>query len=702
VSSHSALQRTDDAVLYGAAYVATVATTLGLTMTVGSPDLSWQAIAFVTVGFATSWLMNARKIRSRALPYLILVVALAASSPWWGHPSRFASLVPRELIDEWDYRVAGVMFLFMALRTFSLLSRGDLMFGVVPGLSVFGVMAHRGVDADYIFAFLVFVLASTYLVAYDHLLDLRSGSEPAASPQVERALRWDHLIATTALCMLCLAAAGGASLALRLAGERYRASVLGGITVVAPRPIGHRSGWTAGGDRVLVGAGPVELSDREVLRVVTRTPGNWRQRVYDNYYGRGWSMTPKPQDVPAREGAFDFKDLLDFRRQRGEPERCRVYVMAEQPSDPGSGASDIISAAPPTELELHLLRPRLAPRLAYLDRHGTVTLGEQVMLQPGDWYQVTGQHGVEVKAPGAQKTVRIRSLTLPSHYSPEYSSPVRRLVETLVQDATDDLGKVRAIEDYLLENCRYNARAAAVPRTERDVVEVFLFKSQEGYCDLFASAVCVMCRIAGIPARFAVGYAPGDYDQESRSFVVRERDRHAWAEVFVRDVGWVTVDPAAGAAAESRSARGTTWLSAIGRSLRRYARPLGVVAVVVLMIYLLVRLRPSARRRIVSPRIPRGPSSDVVGVYRRGCRLLDRLGRRRQPWQTALEYAAACREAPAVPITWQAFQELTRLFLKARYGREGAAPADVQAASAALGAMRHSLRGPARGRLRIP
>ena len=98
------------------------------------------------------------------------------------------------------------------------------------------------------------------------------------------------------------------------------------------------------------------------------------------------------------------------------------------------------------------------------------------------------------------------------------------------------------------------------------------------------------------------------------------------------------------------------------------------------------------RRRAASLRMARGPSSDVVALYQRGCRLLQRIGSRRHAWQTATEYAAACRGASALEAAWLPFEELTRLFLKARYGRAGAAPADAQGASAALSALRSSLR----------
>ena len=54
-----------------------------------------------------------------------------------------------------------------------------------------------------------------------------------------------------------------------------------------------------------------------------------------------------------------------------------------------------------------------------------------------------------------------------------------------------------------------------------------------------------MLREVGVPARLATGYAPGERDGTNGRFVVRERDAHAWAEVWFPEVGWVPFDPTA-------------------------------------------------------------------------------------------------------------------------------------------------------------
>ena len=54
-----------------------------------------------------------------------------------------------------------------------------------------------------------------------------------------------------------------------------------------------------------------------------------------------------------------------------------------------------------------------------------------------------------------------------------------------------------------------------------------------------------MARSVGVPARLATGFIPGEFDQAGGRFIVRERDAHAWAEVWFPETGWVTFDPTA-------------------------------------------------------------------------------------------------------------------------------------------------------------
>ena len=76
-----------------------------------------------------------------------------------------------------------------------------------------------------------------------------------------------------------------------------------------------------------------------------------------------------------------------------------------------------------------------------------------------------------------------------------------------------------------------------------DTVEWLLFDAQEGYCTYFATAMIVMLRHLGIPARLAAGFSQGEFDSESQRFIVRERDAHTWVEVYFPGYGWIGFEP---------------------------------------------------------------------------------------------------------------------------------------------------------------
>jgi transglutaminase-like putative cysteine protease len=71
----------------------------------------------------------------------------------------------------------------------------------------------------------------------------------------------------------------------------------------------------------------------------------------------------------------------------------------------------------------------------------------------------------------------------------------------------------------------------------------FVTKTKAGYCQFFAGAMALMLRYLGIPARVAVGFAGGTYDQNQHIWNVTDREAHAWVEVWFKGYGWLPFDP---------------------------------------------------------------------------------------------------------------------------------------------------------------
>jgi len=88
------------------------------------------------------------------------------------------------------------------------------------------------------------------------------------------------------------------------------------------------------------------------------------------------------------------------------------------------------------------------------------------------------------------------------------------------------------------------------PALGNNPVDGFLFDTQQGFCEHYASAFAVMMRSVGIPARIVLGYQGGELNPKAEHLIVRQSDAHAWTEVWMPGIGWYRVDPTAAVAPE--------------------------------------------------------------------------------------------------------------------------------------------------------
>ncbi|WP_040984001.1 transglutaminaseTgpA domain-containing protein [Oceanobacillus jeddahense] len=129
-------------------------------------------------------------------------------------------------------------------------------------------------------------------------------------------------------------------------------------------------------------------------------------------------------------------------------------------------------------------------------------------------------------------------------------------VEDLAAEVTEGYesryDKARAVERYFSANgFEYQTTDIPVPEEEEDYVDQFLFETQIGYCDNFSTAMVVMLRSEGIPARWAKGFTSGERidsnaEEETHVNQVANSNAHSWVEVYFPDVGWVPFEPTQG------------------------------------------------------------------------------------------------------------------------------------------------------------
>ena len=310
------------------------------------------------------------------------------------------------------------------------------------------------------------------------------------------------------------------------------------------RPATGGGPWSGGTGAVLprehlLGGNPA-LERTVVMRVVTDDPPPvyvpdeevrpqqtfyWRGTIYSDYVGVGWRQGPT-------------EDVL-------QP----PYASLGPPQRPGRR---------PLRQEFTLLVPHGATLYAAGDPH-SVDRAVTVRRLPGsdDLVALEGRadnyHVLSLVPQVTARELAEALVTYPPQIEDVYLALPARLPERVVDLATEATAEADtpyeqalALEAYL-RSFPYDLEVTRPPEG-RDVVDYFLFDLQRGYCDYFASAMVVMARSVGIPARLAVGYAMGSYDFQQGAYVVTEKDAHAWPELYFPDYGWIPFEPTSGLA----------------------------------------------------------------------------------------------------------------------------------------------------------
>jgi hypothetical protein len=129
-----------------------------------------------------------------------------------------------------------------------------------------------------------------------------------------------------------------------------------------------------------------------------------------------------------------------------------------------------------------------------------------------------------------------------------------------------------------LQDGRGYALRSQIPPGSGDTLLRWLNSSEPGHCELYAGAFILVARHLGYPARMAVGFVGGDWNGFENYYMIRNRDAHAWVEIFDREEGWIRIDPTPGSGPDGLGNMGEDGLGArIDRSLAAYLDSLRVM-----------------------------------------------------------------------------------------------------------------------------
>ncbi len=143
----------------------------------------------------------------------------------------------------------------------------------------------------------------------------------------------------------------------------------------------------------------------------------------------------------------------------------------------------------------------------------------------------------------APKMVRREELQRGLQLPPAVAPKTRALAQRIRSEAANSHDTlVRALDFFKTRPFFYTL---SPPILGSDPVDEFLFNTQRGFCEHYASAFAFLMRAAGVPARVVTGYQGGSLNPVGDYIIVRQADAHAWVEVWLDDQGWVRVDPTA-------------------------------------------------------------------------------------------------------------------------------------------------------------
>lgn len=120
------------------------------------------------------------------------------------------------------------------------------------------------------------------------------------------------------------------------------------------------------------------------------------------------------------------------------------------------------------------------------------------------------------------------------------------LAYEITKDKKSDYEKAVAIEKFFYNGefkYDFNMEKAV---DGQDYNDFFIFEGKKGVCVQFASAMVVLARASGLPARYVEGFVADEFDEESNRYVVREKDAHAFPEIYISGYGWMTFEPTVG------------------------------------------------------------------------------------------------------------------------------------------------------------
>jgi hypothetical protein len=432
-----------------------------------------------------------------------------------------------------DLLPAGIHFLVILLDVKLITMQDRRDYRHLYAISLMAVLASAALTTDlwYVSVFVLYLLAAVWSLLLYHLtgrtaapdfLPARSPTAPVTTSRITNKFFW----LTNGIAVLTFA------LTLMIFFLLPRISV--GI-LQKPRGEGLRT--TGFSERVDLGMiGSVKEDPQIVMRVELpdqAAPGRdrfyLRGLAFDQYNGRSWSSGSRHRRNLGlvADGTFAVRPG-GSRSLSALPEPLRQDILLEALDTSvlfaAPFAESVSGEFPGVQLDsmsgLHLPYPSTSRiRYSIVSREHQMTADEQTSAV------------LEYAA-----AIRDRYLQLP-----QGSERIGDLARRITDPAATPHEKTTAVLNHLLTSYAYSLEADTT--NSRRPIDEFLFSRKTGYCEHYATAMVLMLRSIGIPSRLVTGFLATEWNEFGNYYTVRQRDAHAWVEVYYPQSGWTTMDP---------------------------------------------------------------------------------------------------------------------------------------------------------------
>jgi transglutaminase-like putative cysteine protease len=379
------------------------------------------------------------------------------------------------------------------------------------------------IDVSFLISFVLYLLTATWALLLHHLTTEKTKSPGPSPPGWSTGLNWPFFMSTNTIAIAAL----GFSLLLFIFIPRVGL----GFFHRPHTSLIRMSGFSNEVDLGEIGSvkrDPTVIMRVQTSRLLPEVEGiYWRGMVYDFYDGRTWQNRFGSGRTVLSEGNGVFN--LAYRQH---PERALTQEIILEPLD------TVVLFGVPIAIQV-------SGQFSDLRVNAMNSISLPIVPATRIDYTLTSMLPELTQSDSETPTIPSPSPQLrPYLQMPSGSDRIGQLARDILLAATPAdtvLQKITAIEKYLKTNYRYTLDVK--PTATGMPIEDFLFRQKAGFCEHYATAMTLLLRSIGIPARLVTGFLPGEWNEFGRFYTVRQSNAHAWVEVWFERSGWIPFDP---------------------------------------------------------------------------------------------------------------------------------------------------------------